>query len=282
MHDCMTPASGLPRPTSLRRQGAARSRWARWSLSAAIALPLVVLAALLVYSALERYVFGPLPSEAPLEVSVTANMWWWEVRYQDPHSGAEVVSANELRIPVGRKVRLALRSSDVVHSFRVPPLSRRTDIVPGQVQHLEITAWRPAVYRGECAEFTANGISRMGLQVVAVAPEGFARWLAQEARPALVDEGRVPALGRQAFVDHGCTSCHAVRGMSEAGAGGPDLTHVGRRQTLAASLLGNDSEQMAHWIRHASALKPGAGMPSYGAMPPATVQAVAAYLTGLR
>ncbi|MCR5868707.1 MAG: c-type cytochrome [Aquincola tertiaricarbonis] len=259
-----------------------RTRWARWTLLSAIALPLVVMASLLVYSALERYVFGPLPAEAPLEVSVTANMWWWEVRYRHPRTGAEVVSANELRIPVGRKVRLSLRSSDVVHSFRVPPLSGRTDIMPGQVQHLDITAWRPAVYRGECAEFTANGISRMSLQVVAVAPEGFARWLEREAEPAHADEGVVPALGRQAFIDHGCTACHTVRGVSEATGGGPDLTHVGRRLTLAAGLLDNDSAQMAHWIRHAEALKPGAGMPSYGAMPAATVQAVAVYLTGLR
>lgn len=259
-----------------------RHRWARWGLLTAIALPLVVMASLLVYSALDRYVFGPVPAEAPLEITVTANMWWWEVRYRHPHTGAEVVSANELRIPVGRKVRLLLRSSDVVHSFRVPPLSGRTDIMPGQVQHLDITAWRPAVYRGECAEFTTNGISRMSLQVVAVAPEGFVRWLTREAEPAHADDGPVPTVGRKAFIDHGCTACHTVRGVAQAAGGGPDLTHVGRRLTLAAGLLANDSTQMAHWIRHAETLKPGAGMPSYGAMSAPTVQAVAAYLTGLR
>lgn len=256
-----------------------------WTLLGAIALPLVVLAALLVYSALDRYVFEREPEEAPLEVTITANIWWWDVRYTDPRSGAQIVSANELRIPVGRTVRLLLTATDGIHSFSVPPLAGRVDIVPGQVQVMPITAWRPAVYEGGCEEPTADGRSRMTLQVVALAPATFDRWLAHEARPAedaLPEIGVLRMQGRQAFVDNGCAACHVVRGQADGGDGGPDLTHVGRRMTLAAGLLANDRKQMELFITHAAALKPGVGMPSFGTMEPATVRAVAAYLTALR
>lgn len=257
-----------------------------WALLGAIAGPLVVLAALLVYSALDRYVFERSPAELPLEVHVTANVWWWEVRYTDPDTGAEVISANELRIPVGRPVHLLMTATDGIHSFHVPLLAPAIDIVPGQVQVLKLTAWRPAVYRGECEEPTSSGMTRMSMPVVAVAPASFARWLAHEARPAqtvaAIDEPALPSLGRQAFLDNGCAACHVVRGQADGGDGGPDLTHVGRRITLAAGMLPNDRQQMERFIAHADAMKPGAGMPSFKALDPATVKAVAAYLLDLR
>ena len=160
-------------------------RFITWVLLGAMAVPLVVLAALLTYSVLDRHVLEAEPGPPPLEVTVTANVWWWEVRYTDPESGRTVVGANELRIPVGRPVRLQLRTTDGIHSLRVPLLmDERVDIVPGRVEVLALQAWRPAVYEGRCDEPTATGVSRMGLQVVALGPALFASWLAHEGRLA--------------------------------------------------------------------------------------------------
>lgn len=181
----------MSQPPALHR------RLLTWALLGAVAVPLVVLAALLMYSVLDRHVLEEAPGPPPLEVTVTANVWWWEVRYTDPVTGHTVVGTNELRIPVGRPVRLQLRTTDGIHSLRVPLLiNERVDIVPGHVRVLALQAWRPAVYEGQCDEPTASGVSRMGLQVVALAPALFTSWLAHEGRLAAAAPLTEPASAR--------------------------------------------------------------------------------------
>lgn len=271
-----------------RRRRPVGAGW--WLFGAGLLLPVAVLGTLLIYSTLRTQALDRPPSADALLVGVTGHQWWWELRYTDPATGAEVVTANELRLPVGRPVRLALASADVIHSFWVPPLGGKMDLVPGRINHLTITAQRPGLYRGQCAEFCGGPHARMALHVVALAPQAFDRWLAHEARPAgpgapadaVASEVEQLARGRSAFVEHGCAGCHRVRGVAETGDGGPDLTHVGRRLYIGAGLLPNGPEAMARWIADVQALKPGAQMPAFDRLPPATLQALSAYLVQLQ
>lgn len=170
---------------TLRRGGRGRpvaTAW--WVVGGGIVFPVVVLSALMLYgtartAGLERGLAQP-----SLVIGVTGRLWWWEVRYRDAASGREVVSANELRVPVGRSVQIALQSHDVLHSFWVPALAGKMDLVPGRVNRLVVTATRPGVHRGQCAEYCGEQHAKMALHVVALPAEEFDRWLAAEARPA--------------------------------------------------------------------------------------------------
>jgi cytochrome c oxidase subunit II len=261
-----------------RHGGRVDARW--WVLGGGLAFPSLVLAALFAYSEANKPPWRVAPPADALVIGVTARMWWWELRYRDPASGAEIVGANELRIPVGRPVYLGLSSADVIHSFWVPQLGGKMDMLPGRVQHLLLQADRPGVYRGACAEYCGDQHARMALHVVAEPPEAFEAWLAAQARPA------APAAleqGRQAFVAHRCDACHTVRGVSERSRLGPDLTHVGSRLHLGAGTLANDAEALAQWVAHTQQIKPGVRMPSSQArIGEADIQSIAAWLAELK
>lgn len=268
-----------------RRAGRVNERW--WVLGGGVAFPAVVLTALFVYSERHKPPWRMAPPQDALIVSVTAHMWWWEVRYRDPRSGAEVVTANELRIPVARPVYFGLSSADVIHSFWVPSLGGKMDMVPGRVQHLQLQANRPGVWRGQCAEFCGEQHARMALHVVAEDTASFDAWLAAQARPATIAaEGAGDAAigqGRRAFLAHRCNACHTVRGVSEERSLGPDLTHVGSRLHLGAGTVVNEPAQLAAWVAHTQQLKPGARMPSSGErIDEADLQAIATWLSHLR
>ena len=262
-----------------------RARW--WVLGGGLAFPAIVLSALFVYSERHKPPWRMAPPRDALIIGVTAHMWWWEVRYRDPATGGEIVTANELRIPVGRPVFIGLSSADVIHSFWVPSLGGKMDMVPGRVQHLQWQADRAGVWRGQCAEFCGAQHARMALHVVAEAPAAFEAWLAAQARPAPhvpagPDAARL-ARGRDAFVAFRCTACHAVRGLSEERSLGPDLTHVGSRLFLGAGTVANTPAQLAAWVAHTQQLKPGARMPSAGErIDDADLHAIAAWLSQLQ
>ncbi|VTU31600.1 Cytochrome c oxidase subunit 2 precursor [Variovorax sp. PBS-H4] len=261
----------------LRRRGRVNAGW--WVLGGGLAFPGAVLTALFVYSEWHKPPWRVAPPKDALIVAVTGHMWWWELRYRDPATGREIAGANELRIPVGRPVYFALASADVIHSFWVPALGGKMDMVPGRMQHLQLQASRPGTWRGSCAEYCADQHARMALHVVAEPTAAFDAWLAKQARPA--SPPATPALqrGRDAFLAHRCNACHTVRGVSEESRLGPDLTHVGSRLYLGAGLLPNDVEGLARWVEHTQQLKPGARMPSsHERIDESSLQAIAAWL----
>jgi cytochrome c oxidase subunit II len=235
-------------------------------------VPTIVLGALLLYA---------LPAMRPrqvaasdLHISVRGEQFWWRVRYHPP-GGAALEEANELRLPVGRTVALDLTAQDVIHSFWVPGLAGKMDMIPGRTNRLVVRADRPGRYRGVCAEFCGLSHALMAFDVVAMPPGEFDAWLGRAARPA-------SALGNEAFARQGCGGCHAVRGTGQAGTIGPDLTHFGARASVGAGALPMSREAVARFIRTPSAVKPGARMPAFDHIPQAEVDAIADYLLSLR
>jgi cytochrome c oxidase subunit 2 len=255
----------------------------RLFLAAGIGFPAVVLAVLFAYSQWLRPPWRVAPPKDALIIGVTGHMWWWEVRYRDAAGGRDIVGANEIRMPVGRPVYFALATADVLHSFWIPALGGKMDMVPGRLQHLQLQADVPGRWRGQCAEYCGEQHARMALDVVALAPEAFDAWLAAQARPAAVPASPLAVRGREAFARHRCTACHTVRGVSEEGRLGPDLTHVGSRLSLAGGTLPNTPHALSEWIAHTQRHKPGARMPSSdGRLDADTIEALAAWLAELR
>ncbi|HEY6133226.1 MAG TPA: cytochrome c oxidase subunit II [Rubrivivax sp.] len=253
-----------------------------WIVGGGLVLPLLVLSALLVYTVWRTNQLTParLPRE-PI-ISVVAHMWWWEVRYREPARGIDVVLANEIHLPVGRAVTLGLASADVIHSFWVPALAGKIDMLPERVHQLRVQADRPGVYRGQCAEFCGEQHARMALHVVAQAPEAFERWLQAQNRPAEAPHEPAARRGAQVFAEQRCSVCHTVRGLWPAASIGPDLTHVGSRLHLAAGTLPMDTASLRHWIAHPQASKPGVRMPSYERLDAESLGALAAFLEQLK
>lgn len=203
-----------------------------------------------------------------LEVTVVGRQWWWEYRYRR-YDGRELsfITANELHIPVGREgdprpTRLSLESADVCHSFWVPRLGGKMDVIPGIVNTLWLEPRESGEYLGQCAEYCGTQHAHMLLKVVAESPEDFERWLANQARPA-VEDPQV-AEGRAAFLSESCVNCHRVRGTPAAGGYAPDLTHLMSRRTIAGCSIENDPQQLERWIHDPQALRPGSLMPAFG------------------
>lgn len=262
---------GAPRPVRPRR----------WIVGAGLLFPAVVLAALAGWSQWRARVVMAEPPPDALVVGVKGHLWWWEVRYHRPDGGTEIVLANEIRVPVGRTVWLGLTSADVIHSVWLPQLAGKMDTVPGRVNRLVFRVDRVGVYRGQCAEFCGEQHARMGLHLVAMAPADFDAWLQAQAQDARAPTTPQQLRGRDAFVALRCTACHTVRGVSEEGRLGPDLTHVASRVALGAGTLANSAEAMAQWVAHTQELKPGARMPAYQRLDAETLQAIAAWLGSL-
>ncbi len=253
-----------------------------WIVGGGVIFPLLVLSALLVWTMARTPGWMERPPPGALIVGITAHMWWWEVRYRDPASGQEVVLANELHLPAGRPVWLGLSSPNVIHSFWVPALGGKMDMVPGRVDHLMVQVDQPGNWRGQCAEYCGEQHARMAIHVVAHAPADFDTWLAAQARPAAAADGALLERGKSAFLAQRCNACHTVRGLAEESRLGPDLTHVGSRLYLGAGTLLNQPGAMAHWVAHTQDVKPGARMPSSPDMDADTLQALAAYLEHLK
>jgi len=244
-------------------------------------VPTVVLTVLLVYGlAPIPALVGPAP-EGSLKIAVTGEQWWWRVRYYPP-GGEPVVLANEIRLPVGEPVEFRLDSPDVIHSFWIPSLAGKVDMIPGRVTRLVLKPTRAGVFRGVCAEYCGASHALMAFNVVVQEREEFERWLAHQARPAEPPVEPTPARGQELFLANGCSACHTIRGTTAAGVIGPDLTHVGGRLSLAAGTLPNEPDDFRRWVAHTTDVKPGVLMPPFHMLPPDELQALAAYLKGLR
>jgi cytochrome c oxidase subunit 2 len=212
-----------------------------------------------------------------LTVEVTGHDWWWEVRYPDRH----VTTANEIHILVGQPVRLVLRSADVIHSFWVPQLAAKTDLIPGKTNVTWLQARVAGTYRGQCAEYCGLQHAHMALLVVADPPEAFAAWVRQQRATATAPGAPLAASGRAVFERSSCAACHSIGGTTARGTIGPNLTHLGSRHTIGAGTLPNTPDNLAAWITDPQAAKPGAAMPPQP-LTPQELRALVAYLESRR
>jgi cytochrome c oxidase subunit 2 len=243
--------------------------------------PTVVLTGLLIYGlAMLPDFVAPAPAGS-MKISVTGEQWWWRVRYHRPGAPA-IELANEIRLPVNEAVQFELDSPDVIHSFWIPSLGGKVDMIPGRHTHLALTPTKIGEYRGVCAEYCGTSHAWMAFPVVVSSRPEFTRWLTQQAKPAVTSNDSRASLGRELFVGNGCGACHTVRGSQARGVIGPDLTHVGGRMSLGAGTLPNDIEAFRRWIAHTNALKPDVLMPEFHMLKDGELSALAAYLESLQ
>jgi cytochrome c oxidase subunit II len=227
-----------------------------------------------------RTIFRSQPAVSPagaLEIRVVAHQWWWEFDYPDG-----LKTANEMHIPVGQPIRLHLESADIIHSFWVPQLGGKRDVVPGQINELTFIANVPGMYPGQCAEFCGLSHANMRFRTFVETPTDFAMWekaqLGAPVQPA--DSDQLASDGAKIFATSPCTACHTVEGVSK-GYLGPNLTHIGSRTTIAAGVLKNDPANLAKWITDPQEIKPGANMPAL-LLPGPKLDALVAYLESLK
>lgn len=255
----------------------ARPAAGRWLIGGGVVLPTVLIVVVLVATVASMRAVSSEPSDDAVRIEVTGHQWWWEVRYPDDG----VVTANEVHIPAGRDVVLELRSADVIHSFWVPALAGKMDLLPERSNTLVIDADRPGRYEGVCAEFCGIQHANMKLVVVAHDEPGFAGWLDAQRQPAVEPVGALETRGEQVFVDRGCAGCHRVGGTDAAGDDGPDLTHVASRAAIAAGTLDNTLPDLREWILDPHAIKEGVLMPAVQ-LDPDELDALVAYVGALR
>lgn len=217
--------------------------------------------------------------KAALTIEVAGRQWWWEVRYQGSDPTKTLVTANEIHIPVGEPVHVRLVGGDVIHSFWVPKLGGKTDMIPGQVNYTWLQADKPGVYRGQCGEFCGAQHAHMALYVVAQPRAEFDAWMRAQLANAPAPAGGLALQGRQVFMQR-CSVCHAVRGTEAGGNLGPDLSHLMSRATIAAGTLPNNLGNLEGWIANAQGIKPGSRMPPQP-LSPEELHAVSAYLQTL-
>jgi cytochrome c oxidase subunit 2 len=239
----------------------AGERHVSWIVATLAALTGVIVIGLTVISyAAQQRIFGL--GDPAVDIAVIGHQWWWEVRYEDPDPSRQFTTANELHVPVGQLVRLKLTSLDVIHSFWVPSLMGKADLVPGRENELKFTADKIGVYSGNCAEFCGMQHTHMGIRVFADAPADFERWKATQIAPALQPSTPNQQAGQQAFANNPCNSCHAIRGTDSGGNVGPDLTHLASRSTIAAGTAELNRGTLAAWITDPQSMKPGTNMPT--------------------
>jgi cytochrome c oxidase subunit 2 len=252
----------------------------RWILLGGAALPVIVLAPLFVVSV--RTLSALMhESREDLTVHVTGHQWWWEIRYKGADTTGDILTANEIHIPVGRRMRVELATADVIHSLWIPNLHGKTDLVPGRTNVMWIEASRPGTSRAQCAEYCGMQHAHMALPVVAESQAVFDDWLARERLPAQVPADSAARAGALVFMSAGCGPCHTIRGTAAGGILGPDLTHIAGRRTIGAGTLANTPANLSRWIADPQAIKPGNKMPRV----PLTSQQltdVVAYLGTLR
>ncbi|MFA8386342.1 MAG: cytochrome c oxidase subunit II [Pelagibaca sp.] len=260
-----------------RFNGGGRS-W--WIVGGGILFPVATLLALTVVSAttLRAITDGP-GSDSPV-IEVTGHQYWWDVVH-DPDTRA-LRDANEIILPVNTPVTLRLLSNDVIHSFWVPSISGKMDMIPGRINELTVTATEEGRFRGQCAEFCGLSHPLMAFEVVVLSAEDYAAYLdtlEDEARDAVTPQER---RGKEVFLTSGCTACHAVRGVSENGRLGPDLSRVGARASLGAGMWRMNLGNLAGWIADVGDMKPGAQMPSYNHLSGPDLRAVSTWLESLK
>jgi len=253
----------------------------RLSVGAGVALSSVLLAGLLVASVLTDQALADLALGDALAVRVIAHQWWWEVVYDDPRPDRVFTTANELVIPVGRPVVITLQADDVIHSFWVPNLHGKKDMIPGRTSTIQLRADREGTYVGRCAEFCGLQHAFMAYDVVALPADRFAAWQAHQRTSAPEPQGAAELRGRELFLTGSCMLCHAIQGTSANARRAPDLTHFASRAHIGAGRLANTPQALAKWIEDPRRIKPGVNMPAHF-LPADDLAALVAYLETLR
>jgi cytochrome c oxidase subunit 2 len=216
-----------------------------------------------------------------LVIEVRGHQWWWDVRYRDPDPSKILSTANEIHIPVGRPVKLLMTGVDVIHSFWVPSLHGKRDLIPGKWSETTLLADSAGIYRGQCAEFCGHQHAKMGLLVIADPPEEFDRWYRPQLAPGRIPSDSATQRGSVVFQGASCVMCHAIGGTVAGARVGPDLTHVGGRRTLAAAAIPNTRGWLAGWISDPQRIKPGTLMPP-NQLSPDDLNALVTYLESLK
>ena len=268
---------------ALRGSTQVRARLADHStvILAGIVFPAVTLTGLLGYGVWLMQAKPPgLSSEDVLRIEVVGEQWWWRVGYVA--AGGSVASANEIRIPVGRNVEFTLKSADVIHSFWVPSLGGKVDMIPGRTTQLQLAAARPGVYRGLCAEYCGGPHALMALSIVAMPAAEHAVWLTREAGPAREPASETERRGKSIFLAAGCGGCHALRGTEARATIGPDLTRIGARRSVALDTMPLTAANLERFLLHGQSVKPGNTMPEFRVLSQADLEALVTYLLSLR
>ncbi|MBW4037427.1 MAG: c-type cytochrome [Acidobacteria bacterium] len=224
---------------------------------------------------------GAAAAKSKPDILIIGHQWWWEVHYLGA-ANQQVITANEIHIPAHRPVNIELRSADVIHSFWVPSLHGKVDLIPGDVNFIRIEASQPGDYVGQCAEYCGSQHANMHILLVAQEPAAFNQWLANQARPGVEPTNPETMQGQQAFLDGPCTKCHTVRGTAAAGRFGPDLTHIGSRKEIGADSFPNNDGYLEGWITNAQSLKPGCKMPKITQYNGTQLRSLVAYLRQLQ
>jgi cytochrome c oxidase subunit 2 len=251
------------------------------AVAASTVVSLVLLAVMLVASVATGRNLADFAPVRPLRVKVTGHQWWWYIEYQGRHPDEQVVTANELHVPAGIPVELELTSADVIHSFWIPNLDGKHDLIPSRTVKTIIQADAPGAYAGRCAEFCGYQHAHMDLLVVAEPPEKFRAWLAAQGQPASEPQTPGERRGRELVETGACATCHTVAGTQALGGVGPNLSHLASRRTLATGAAALDAQSLRDWIQNPQRLKPGTQMPAVN-LSADDLSAVVAYLETLR
>jgi cytochrome c oxidase subunit 2 len=261
------------------RQALARESTVIWL---GIAFPAVTLTVLLVYGVwVTRSQLNLSEGGGTVGIEVVGEQWWWRVMYRAP-TGPQIAGANEIRIPVGSPVTLKLKAADVIHSFWVPSLGGKVDMIPGRTTQLQLTVDRPGIYRGQCAEYCGGPHALMTMDVIAMPSSDYAVWLERAAAMPATPETEIGLRGRSIFLAAGCGACHTVRGTAATGSVGPDLTHIGARRSVGIDTLPLTRENLMRFIVDGQHVKPGNLMPEFRILQPQQLEALASYLLSLK
>jgi cytochrome c oxidase subunit 2 len=266
----------------------AKLGWRRLIICGGVVFPLISLSALLIYGLVTADTIVERTEPAALRIEVTGEQFWWRVHYLDEAGGTDAVTANEIHIPAGKPIDVYVKAADVIHSFWVPSLAGKIDMIPGRTNRLRLRVEQPGVWRGQCAEYCGAQHAKMAFHVIADSPPDFALWLARQRRPApepidaFLERGRTLFLSKECGQEDCCADCHTIRGTAADGEHAPDLTHVGSRRWIAAGALPNNAGTLAGWIASSQHLKPGSPMPSFDRYTGEDLRALAAYLESLK
>jgi len=258
-----------------------RDRPAKIGISIAVGITIVTLFVILALSVAKGKAVAGLTSNNPITVQVIGHQWWWEFRYPNPQADLTVTTANELHLPVGKPIVVLTASRDVIHSFWLPNIQGKRDLLPGYQSAFSFQVDKPAIYHGQCAEFCGEQHAHMGFEMVAEQPDQFEHWLQQQRKSSSPPQEATAIRGREVFLTHGCVLCHTIRGTDAVSKAGPDLTHLASRRMIAAATLSNAPGSLGGWITDPQRLKPGARMPAH-LLDPDDLQALISYLRSLQ
>lgn len=272
-----------PRGTLLEHAPADTGGGQKWVLFGGFLFPACVLMAMYI-AGLNSMSHFPLNKgmQTPAQIRIIGHQWWWEEHYLYGSGHDHFVTANELHIPAGEPVDIDLTSDDVIHSFWVPALHGKVDLIPGNMNRIRIEASQPGTYRGQCAEYCGDEHAKMLLLVVAQSRDDFQKWLENSRQPGLAPVTDDQVKGQQVFMNAACSLCHTIDGTLALGTVGPNLTHIGSRKKIAANWLDNNTGNLSGWVTHARSLKPAVVMPNLSEFNGDQLRELVSYLQSLK